>query len=289
MTQIITPPAGLSPSAIQPAVSGGDDVSPQLKLRLKIAMAIAFVAVAFEGNQAKILTLFSTQPGAASIVGLEDLILLLTGAVLVFYDRFSRLAIGCFAVAIIPEIPAFFGLANHTLLAWWCVLPALLVSNWITSIPYAVYLRITFGLVMIAACCQKLVAGTYVDGSYLYFLITQGKTSTQWFGFLCGQDPAASCIPIVAASNVILVWQFIVGVFLIIGWKNILVLIIEVGFLLGAGLFADEFNFQILNIALLTIVFRTGIPISGAFFCLAVLIADLWGIGELYLMARGLF
>ena len=132
---------------------------------------------------------------------------------------------------------------------------------------------------MIVACLQKVIAGTYINGAYLQFLVSEGKTTAQWWGFVCPGGIEKSCASIVAASNVILVWQFIVGVFLIIGWKNIIVLIIEIGFLLGAGVFADEFNFQVLNIALLTIVFRTGVsPLFGvALF--AIIIGDIWGVG----------
>ena len=50
---------------------------------------------------------------------------------------------------------------------------------------------------------------------------------------------------------------------------------------LGAGLFADEMNFQVLNIALLCIVFRVGMPIWLLGTCLALLVIDVFTISYL--------
>jgi hypothetical protein len=58
-------------------------------------------------------------------------------------------------------------------------------------------------------------------------------------------------------------------------------LAIEIGFLLGAGLFADEMNFQVLNVALLCIVFRVGMPIWLLATCLALLVIDIFTISYL--------
>jgi hypothetical protein len=67
-----------------------------------------------------------------------------------------------------------------------------------------------------------------------------------------------------------------------VGIRSLLFLAIEIGFLLGAGVFADEMNFQVLNIALLCIVFNVGMPIWLLLTCLSLLIIDLFGLGNLY-------
>lgn len=263
-------------------------LSDRRALWLRIAMAVAMFAVSLENNQEIHNQLFSRLM-PTTLANTQEALIILLAAALVLNPKYSRAGVIVFVVASIPYLPKFFSLANHQILAFYCILPAALFKNWVTSVAYANYMRITFGMVMLAACAQKLVAGTYVDGSYLYHLISSGKTTAQWFGFICSTDPGARCVPIVVASNVILIWQAIVGVFLIIGWKNIGVLIVEIGFLLGAGVFADEFNFQVLNIALLTIVFRVGVPIAGAIPLIAITIADLWGLGAIGTQLQILF
>jgi hypothetical protein len=263
-------------------------LSEQRALWLRIAMAVAMFSVSLENNQEihqQLLSRFTP----TSLSNVQEALVILLAAVLVLNPKYTRLGVIVFAVASIPNLPKFFGLANHQILGLYCILPAVLFKDWVTSVAYANYMRITFGMVMLAACAQKLVAGTYVDGSYLYYLITSGDTTTKWFGFICTPDPSVRCVPIVVASNFILIWQAIVGVFLIIGWKNIVVLIVEIGFLLGAGVFADEFNFQVLNIALLTIVFRVGVPIAGAIPLIVITIADLWGLGTIGTQLQMLF
>ena len=79
----------------------------------------------------------------------------------------------------------------------------------------------------------------------------------------------------------ILAWQLIVGVLLLLGLNSLIFLAIEIGFLLGAGVFADEMNFQVLNIALLCIVFRFGMPLWLAALSIALLVIHLFSISAL--------
>ena len=250
-------------------------------LWLRIAMAVAMFSISLENNH-DVGAIFKVGTRPLALFEGQETFVILLACCMCLHPKYTRMSIAVFAVTLIPYAPNFLGLANHQILGFWCILPALLVKDWVSSRSYATYLRVTFGMVMLAAFAQKLVAGTYIDGSYLQFLVTNStKTTARWFGFVCSSGPAAPCLPIVVASNFILFWQAIVGVFLIIGWKNIGVLIIEIGFLIGAGVFADEFNFQVLNIALLAIVFRTGVPIIGAVILVIVTIADLWGLGAI--------
>ena len=85
----------------------------------------------------------------------------------------SRFAILLFiAVAAIDLIPRWTYLANHTFLALWTIPFAVLFKEWWKSDLYSLYLRVTLGIVMFAAFAQKLLAGTYIDGSY-YLLAKQ--------------------------------------------------------------------------------------------------------------------
>ena len=87
------------------------------------------------------------------------------------------------------------------------------------------------------------------------------------FSLLCGGVSEGTCSVYKYVSIFILAWQLAVGVLLILGLNSIIFLAIEIGFLLGAGVYADEMNFQMLNVALLCIVFRFGMPIWLAAVC----------------------
>ncbi|WP_119272660.1 hypothetical protein [Taklimakanibacter deserti] len=187
---------------------------------------------------------------------------LVLSSVLAAWARTSRLAVGLFiAIAALAILPDWAMLANHTYLALWSIPIALLFKDWWTSDLYAYYLRITLGIVMLAAFSQKILAGSYVDGSFIAWLSTGGSTTERLFSFLCDGTSTTPCIYYRAISIFILVWQLAVGILLLLGLNSLVFLAIEIGFLLGAGVYADEMNFQILNIALLCIVFRFGMPL----------------------------
>jgi len=79
----------------------------------------------------------------------------------------------------------------------------------------------------------------------------------------------------------IVAWQAVVGILLLIGVRNLLFLAIEIAFLLGAGIYADEMNFQVLNIALLCVGFGYGMRIWIFILCSIFLIVDLYGISSI--------
>lgn len=179
--------------------------------------------------------------------------------------------------------------ANHSWLAIWTLVPAAFMASWWTSMLYAQYLRYTMGIVMIAAGLQKIIAGTYLDGSYIAWLSFRGSTTEQMFGFLCsGHALVEPCLTYQLIGAGLILWQLVVGVLLLLGLRALWVLVVEIGFLLGAGVFADEMNFQVLNIAILTIIFRTGMPLGLFILCVAFLLADVVGLGEIYTMLQNL-
>ena len=69
------------------------------------------------------------------------------------------------AVVAVDFVPRWIKLANHTYLALWTVPLAVLFREWWKSELYSQYLRITLAIVMFAVVTQKLLAGTYIDGS----------------------------------------------------------------------------------------------------------------------------
>jgi hypothetical protein len=215
---------------------------------------------------------------AAFALGVGALITL--SAILVLSERFQRAGLWLLvAVSVAVLIPDWVRLANHTYLALWAVPVALLFKRWWDDDLYALYLRLTLSLVMFAALAQKFLAGTYVDGSFLEWMNTQSDLYTrQMFSLFCPSTEPGSCGVYAFASWFILAWQAVVAVLLLIGVTAPAFLVIEVGFLLGAGVFADEMNFQVLNIALLFLIFRTGLPAWLYALCIPVLFLDIAGI-----------
>lgn len=206
-------------------------------------------------------------------------------AVLCLFMKSSRLGILLFAItAVYEHSQNWMVAANHRWLAIWTIPMAIVFNEWWRSEVYSLYLRITLGMVMLAAFAQKVLAGTYIDGSYIYFLSAHGGPTERLFSFACDMSAGVPCLAHKLIGQFIMVWQFAVGVLLLLGIRSILFLAIEVGFLLGAGLFADEMNFQVLNIALLCIVFNVGMPIWLLSVCIALLVLDFFGLGYLYSM-----
>ena len=194
----------------------------------------------------------------------------------------SRFAVILFiAVAAIDIIPRWTMLSNHAFLALWSIPVAVLFKEWWKSDLYSLYLRVTLGIVMFAAVAQKLLAGTYIDGSSIYWLSGHGFLTERMFSFACDNTSGDPCVFYKIVSIFILAWQFVVGILLLWGVRSIVFLAIEIGFLLGAGLFADEMNFQVLNIALLCIIFQVGMPMWLLATCIALLFIDLYGISYL--------
>lgn len=205
--------------------------------------------------------------------------LVVVSALLSLFASTSRFAIALFiAIVVFDFLPRWTFLANHTFLALWTIPFAVLFKEWWKSELYSGYLRVTIAIVMFAAVAQKLIAGTYIDGSYIYWMSKTGSLTERMFSFACDTAAALPCIYIKLVSNFILLWQFIVGILLVWGVRSKVFLAIEIGFLLGAGLYADEMNFQVLNIALLCLIFRVGMPIWLLVTCITLLIADAYSL-----------
>ncbi|MGF1552792.1 MAG: hypothetical protein ACFBWO_09855 [Paracoccaceae bacterium] len=200
----------------------------------------------------------------------------------VLVARFSRPALALFgACLVVYAATKWAAYHNHGWLSVWTLpVAAAFGARWWESDLFRWYLRATLGVVMLAAAAQKLLAGTYLDGSYITYLSLHGEPTERMFAFLCGEAAAqGSCAAHRALGTFLVAWQIGVGLLLLAGLRSLLFLFVEVGFLLGAGLFADEMNFQVLNVALLTIAFGYSMRPWLCAACLALLALDAVGIG----------
>lgn len=257
-----------------PVVKAGEDVGKYIRL----ALMTAILSVAFEQG----LDWFRPDSFHWSL-----LTVLTAGAVIVLAatltEKYSRIAIAVFSAFFLYDIStAWVTPANHTWLAFWTIPLAIVFSKWWEQPLYADYLRVTLGVVMLGAAAQKLLAGTYLDGTYISFLSYFGSTTESMFHALCSEDTLNNpCGWHRFLGTFIVLWQIGVGLLLLAGVRSLLFLVIEVGFLLGAGLYADEMNFQVLNIALLCVAFRVGMSYGLFVVCGALLLIDVHGIGKL--------
>lgn len=210
-------------------------------------------------------------------------LIIFVAALLCLKPKTSQLGVALFiGAAAFRYVPTWITMANHIWLALWTIPVAIFFKQWWRSDLYSLYLRVTMGIVMLAAFAQKVLAGTYVDGSYLYFLSIHGSPTERIFSFACDLSTGIPCLAHKLIGQFILVWQLVVGVLLLLGIRSLMFLSIEIGFLLGAGLFADEMNFQVLNIALLCMVFKVGMPIWLLLICTMLLVVDVIGLGDVY-------
>jgi hypothetical protein len=250
-------------------------------LKHRAPVFVAILSVAFQqypylGDSGDLLSVFSPK------YSLILLALVVSLAFLSLFATTSRFAIVLFtACAVINTIPRWTFLANHSFLALWSIPVAGLFKEWWESDLYALYLRVTISIVMFAAAAQKLLAGTYIDGSYIYWLTSHGSVTERLFWFACDNTSGVPCLNIKIISIFILCWQLVVGILLLLGVRSLVFLAVEIGFLLGAGIFADEMNFQVLNIALLCIIFRIGMPMWLVLLCVTLLYMDVYTISYL--------
>ncbi len=250
-------------------------------VRYRIALAVAVLSVAFQEYPIWIRQAVKIDIYGRPLIDVLGLALVLS-ALLILPAATSRLAVALFAVvAVVAIVPDWTSIANHSYLAIWSIPVALLFRDWWKSDLYAYYLRLTLGLVMIAAFSQKILAGTYVDGSYLTYMSMFGSTTERMFSVFCDPNNSGPCAVIRYISIFILGWQLIVGILLLAGLSSIVFLMVEIAFLLGAGVYADEMNFQVLNIALLCIVFRYGMPMWLLVTCGSLLVLDLFGLSKI--------
>lgn len=251
----------------------------RLAFYLRLGLAIAILSVVFE----KVLDLegnlrFERYHLVVATAGF------LVAALLTVSERYSRIGVAVFAVSIFTFVAAkWAAYHNHGWLTVWTITVALAFgAAWWESELYRWYLRATLGVVMLAAGAQKVLAGTYLDGTFITYLSLAGSPTEQMFGFLCGPEAVEnSCAWHRFIGTFIVVWQFAVGILLLAGVRSLIFLFVEIGFLLGAGLYADEMNFQVLNIALLCIAFNYGMRPWLCWTCVIMLFVDAYGIGTM--------
>jgi hypothetical protein len=250
-------------------------------VRDRMPLAIAILSVAFQSFPEWIKSNMTVSIYGRSGIYLISACLVISAA-LALSARTARLGVGLFiAIAVVAILPDWTAIANHTYLALWSIPAAILFRESWKSDLYAFYLRMTLGIVMLAAFTQKTLAGTYVDGSFIAYASAHLSPTERMFSFLCDAASSEPCLYYRAISIFILAWQLTVGILLLLGLNSLLFLAIEIGFLLGAGVYADEMNFQILNIALLCIIFRFGMPLWLLLISIVMLVIDLYGIGNL--------
>ena len=243
----------------------------------RLALMTAMLSVFFEkaANLFKYSGNLQTMPTILVVGMFVSLLFVLT-------EKYWRIAVLLFCLFLLPAVVENWATyANHGWLAVWTIPAALLFTKFWREPHYANYLRYTLGIIMLAACAQKILAGTYLDGSYIAYLSYFGGTTENMFRFLCSEQTLQTpCGWHRFLGTFIVLWQFGVGILLLAGVRSFTFLMIEIGFLLGAGLYADEMNFQVLNISLLCLAFGVGMSYRLFFVCVALLLIDLHGIGE---------
>ncbi len=256
-----------------PVIKAGEDIGKYVRLALMTAMlSVCFEQIPAEFKPENFHWFFSIALATGAVIALAATL----------SEKYSRIAVAVFSIFFLYGVfLAGASPANHGWLAVWTIPPAILFTRWWQEPQYADYLRITLGVVMIGAAAQKLLAGTYLDGSYIAYLSHYGSTTENMFFVLCSDDTLNNpCGWHKFLGTFIVLWQIGVGLLLLAGVRSILFLTIEVGFLLGAGLYADEMNFQVLNISLLCIAFRVGMSYGLFIVCGALLFIDIHGIGR---------
>lgn len=247
-------------------------------LAMRAAMFMAVLSVWFQKHDDLPYAVVQGEIDQYVVYGLLQLLFL----PFVVMQRTSRWAVLGFMLLLVPAImESWYSYANHSWLAVWCIPVAALFAKWWESEDFQYYLRATLGVVMLAAAAQKLLAGTYLDGSYISFLSYYGSETENMFRFVCSADAEQySCGMHKFIGTFIVAWQILVGILLLCGFRNLIFLVIEIAFLIGAGLYADEMNFQTLNISLLCIAFGVGMRKDLFYLCIALLFIDLHGISE---------
>src|SRR5262249_6876443 len=137
----------------------------QSGVRYRAPLAIAIVSVAFQELPQWLSSEIKLALYGPVIINLMVAAILVCG-LLAASVRSSRVGVAVFtAIAVVEIVPDWNIAANHVYLAVWTIPVALLFREWWKSDLYSLYLRTTLGIVMIAAFSQKILAGTYLDGS----------------------------------------------------------------------------------------------------------------------------
>jgi hypothetical protein len=236
----------------------------------EICLFVVMVSVVFQQSDELILSTILV-PFVANLVMVFCLLAY-------WYRPLTRLATISFVLAFGALFSVeWMNAANHTWLALWLLIPLLILPEWWRESLYLTYIRYTLALVMFAAAVQKVIAGTYLDGSYIAWLSYHGSVTERALGFLCTEPSLDdSCTAFVMFGTAAIVWQLAVAVALVCDWRRLEVIAMELGFLAFVGLYADELNFQVLVCMFLCIMFKTKLPYVMYVFLLMILILDLF-------------
>ena len=146
--------------------------------------------------------------------------------------------------------------ANHIWLLIWIFAGLIFLNSGGKTKLVRDYVRLTLGLVMFSAAIQKVVSGTYIDGSFLAYLTQYGSYTEAYFGnIICKDLDPYKCTNLSIIGTSVIIWQIVIALLLFFNVMNRWVAILEVLFLVSVGVYADELNFQIINIALFCIAF----------------------------------
>lgn len=168
--------------------------------------------------------------------------------------------------------------ANHVFFSLFLLFPIALFPNKESSEIYSDYVRRCLAIVMIAAATQKLIAGSYLNGDFLKYLASGGDPNENLLLAVCLGQPITECDVLLYISILTVVWQYAIGVLLLINCRHILALVAELLFVLGVGFVTDEMNFQTVNIAALLIAFRIAAPPIVFIGFATLLIIDFFGV-----------
>ena len=177
-----------------------------------------------------------------------------------------------------PILVDFRSTANHSFLALYLLAPLALFPSNIGSETFSSYVRRSLGIVMIAAATQKLISGNFLNGHFLKYLASGGAINEMPLSFLCFGQSTIECDALVYISILSVVWQYAIGILLLINCTHILAFLAELIFVLGVGFVTDEMNFQAINVAALIIAFRVKAPPIAFIGIAALLTIDFFGI-----------
>jgi hypothetical protein len=155
--------------------------------------------------------------------------------------------------------------ANHHWFFLWAAFPVLMRPDLLTSHEFSRYVSVSMGIMMIAAGFQKLIGGGFLDGSFFASFAVHGSITEQYVNLFCGgsitSENMTPCGTLVWLSRFVLVWQFVIGFFLLFHVRNATVFFLEITFLLGVGTIADEWVFQAINLCCMIFVMRYRVPL----------------------------
>lgn len=185
-----------------------------------------------------------------------------------------------FAAIAYPILFEFRSAANHSFFALYLLAPIAFFSSQTTSETYSDYVRISLGIVMIAAATQKLISGNFLNGHFLKYIALGGAPNEMPLSMFCFGQSIIDCDALVYMSILSVVWQYAIGFLLLINCRHILAFLSELIFVLGVGFATDEMNFQAINVSALIIAFRIKAPPIAFLGITTLLIVDIFGIEQ---------